>query len=79
MEKSEPLHCACEIIGITCSDWGDCGWPVLWGCDCVMQWYHVEISGWLLNSGEDNLAIFGNILGYRTKVDGAPMGAKLRH
>ena len=79
MEKSELLHCACEIVGITCSGWGDRGWPVLLDCDRVMQWYHVGVPGWVFNSGEDNLAIFGNIHGYRTKVDGAPMSAELRH
>ena len=79
MEKSKLMHCSCEIVGITCSGCGDHGRPVCWGCDCVMQWYHVEVSGWVLNSGEDNLAILGNIHGCRTKVDGAPMSTELRH
>ena len=33
MEKSELLHCACEIIGTTCSGVGVRGRPGLWGCD----------------------------------------------
>ena len=79
MEKSELLHCSCEIIGTTCNGVGDRGRPVLGGCDCVMQWYHVEVTGWVFISGEDNLPILVNIHGHRTKVDGAPMSAELRH
>ena len=79
MEKSKLLHFSCKIIGTTCSGLGDRVRSVLWRCDCVMQWYHVEVLGWVFNSCEDNLAIFGNIHGRRTKLDGAPISAELRH
>ena len=37
MEKSELLHCACEIIGTIRSGVGAHGRPDQWDCDCVMQ------------------------------------------
>ena len=79
MEKSELLPCSCEIIGTACSCLCDRWRPALFGCDCVMQWYHVEVTGWVFISGEYNLPLLGNIHGCRTKVDGAPMSAELRH
>ena len=79
MEKSELLHCCCDIIGTTCSGVGGRGRPVLGGCDCVMQWYHVEATGWVFSCSEDNLPILGNIDSSWSKVDGAPMSTELRH
>ena len=79
MEKSKLLHCSCEIICTTYNGVGDRGRLVLGGYDCVMQWYHVEVTGWVFSPGEDNLSILGNIHDRRTKVDGTPMSAELRH
>ena len=79
MEKCELLHCSCEIIGITCSClWGNVR-PARLALHCVMQRDHVEVTGWVFNSGEDNLSIIGNVHSRRTKVDGAVMDTELRN
>ena len=79
MEKCELLHCLCEIICITCSCLWDYVRPAWLACHCVMQRDHVEVTGWVFSSSENNLSIFGYVYSCRTKVDVAAMGTELRN
>ena len=78
MGKCELLHCSCEIIGISCSclwDHVKLAWLALY---CVIQRDHVEVTGWVFSSGENDVSILGNVHSRRVKVDCAAMGTELR-
>ena len=79
MEKSQLLHCSCEIIGISYS----CLWNHVrmarLALHCVMQRDHAEVMGGVFSSGENNLSILGNVHGCRSKVDGAAISIEFRN
>ena len=77
MEKGQLLCCSCKIIGIGCS----CrqynvrvAWPAL---HCAVQWDHVEVTGGVFCSRQNNLSIFGDVHCHWTKVDRTAMGTEL--
>ena len=79
MEKGQLLCCSCKIIGIGCS----CLWDHVRMVRVVRHWVvqrdHVEVTGRVFCSGENNLSILGDVHGRWTKVDGAAMGTELRN
>ena len=46
---------------------------------CVMQRDHVEVTGGVFSSSENDVSILGNVHGRRPKVDGAAMGTEFRN
>ena len=79
MEKGQLLHCSCEIIGICCSCLGGHVRMVRVALHCVVQRDHVEVTGGVFSSGENNLFILCIVHGHGTKVDSAAMGTELRN
>ena len=79
MEKGELLHYYCEVIGICCSCLGDHVGTIRVALHCVVQRDHVEVTGGVFSSGENDLSILGNMHGCKTKVDSATMGTELRN
>ena len=79
MEKGELLHCSCEIKDICCSCLEDHVRTVRVALHCVVQRDHVGVMGGVFCSRENNLSIFDNVYGHRTKMDGAAMGTELEN